>query len=452
MKTISLLVLLSFILIIESLMISKDGFIKDHNNNTLIFHGINMVHKTPPYYPIFTNTIALQLYNDGYNVIRLGIFWKALEPVRNKYNLTYLNQIENIVKICSKYGISVILDNHQDVFSPKFCGEGFPDWLVGSGANPLPEPLGKPVPINSTTGYPLYCNFTSNWQMDYFTDAVNVVFQNLYDNYDGYLISLQNFWSIVVNRLNKYPNILAYELINEPWAGNVYDNPLNLEPGYFEKHTLQNVYMKLVNNIKTDHIIMLEPLTWDYFPTGFTDLPKNTVLSYHIYCLDIANNMTPTQWSICNLTSKIMFKERHLDTIRLGVPGFLTEFGEFDDNLSELSELGNMTYIADKYMQSWTYYGVSEKTKNHLLIRPYPQIINGLLLEYSFNTYTREFTLKYLSNINLNDTVIYIASNWYPDGYNVTISPAIKYIILNNRIYIQNDGIHKESIIYVHIS
>ena len=34
----------------------------------------------------------------------------------------------------SKYGIYTLLDMHQDVLSPKFCGEGVPDWAVDTGS------------------------------------------------------------------------------------------------------------------------------------------------------------------------------------------------------------------------------------------------------------------------------------------------------------------------------
>ena len=38
------------------------------------------------------------------------------------------------------------------------------------------------------------------------------------------------FWEVVADRFKSNPYVLGYELINEPWAGNVYRHPELLEP------------------------------------------------------------------------------------------------------------------------------------------------------------------------------------------------------------------------------
>ena len=54
-------------------------------------------------------------------------------PKRGQYNETYMEVIKTIVSKAAKYGIYTLLDMHQDVMSPKFCVEGFPDWAVNTG-------------------------------------------------------------------------------------------------------------------------------------------------------------------------------------------------------------------------------------------------------------------------------------------------------------------------------
>ena len=44
-----------------------------------------------------------------------------------------MEMIQMIVSKAAKYGIYTLLDMHQDVMSPKFCVEGFPDWAVNTG-------------------------------------------------------------------------------------------------------------------------------------------------------------------------------------------------------------------------------------------------------------------------------------------------------------------------------
>ena len=58
-------------------------------------------------------------------------------PERGQYNETYLEIMKGIVQRAAKYGIYILLDMHQDVMSKKFCVEGFPDWAVNSGNQPL---------------------------------------------------------------------------------------------------------------------------------------------------------------------------------------------------------------------------------------------------------------------------------------------------------------------------
>lgn len=56
--------------------------------------------------------------------------WDGVEPTEGNYNMDYINNIKNIVAMCEKAGISVLLDFHQDLYSGFFCGEGLPKWLV----------------------------------------------------------------------------------------------------------------------------------------------------------------------------------------------------------------------------------------------------------------------------------------------------------------------------------
>lgn len=77
--------------------------------------------------------------------------WEGVEPKRGDYNYTYINVLKKIVKNCNEFGIKVILDSHQDLFSRKFCGEGFPDWVVAR--TDFPHPLRVNMSFDES-GYP----------------------------------------------------------------------------------------------------------------------------------------------------------------------------------------------------------------------------------------------------------------------------------------------------------
>ena len=64
-----------------------------------------------------------------------------------------LQVLEGIVNLLGKRGIYTLLDCHQDLLSPKFCGEGVPDFAAVY-RNASSKPLPFPVPIPSLTAYP----------------------------------------------------------------------------------------------------------------------------------------------------------------------------------------------------------------------------------------------------------------------------------------------------------
>ena len=94
----------------------------DSNGKTRVFHGVNVVYKKKPYHPenvktfdpfySFSREDVINLKKWGLNVIRLFVSWEATEPERGKYNFTYIEAIKNIVEMCAKEEIYVILDAH----------------------------------------------------------------------------------------------------------------------------------------------------------------------------------------------------------------------------------------------------------------------------------------------------------------------------------------------------
>src|SRR5437660_1193878 len=72
--------------------------IEDPGDRVIVLHGFNMVWKTAPYYPpsniypapfgvpqsksYFDERDAQLLEEHGFNVVRLGLIWKGLEPKR----------------------------------------------------------------------------------------------------------------------------------------------------------------------------------------------------------------------------------------------------------------------------------------------------------------------------------------------------------------------------------
>ena len=65
--------------------------------------------------------------------------------------------------------------------------------------------------------------------------------------------------------------MLGYELINEPWAGDVYANPKLLLPGEAGKHNLLPLYdaaNSAIRSVQPDALIFYEPVTWSVMRAG----------------------------------------------------------------------------------------------------------------------------------------------------------------------------------------
>eukprot|EP01121_Diplochlamys_sp_Union-15-3_P017331 TRINITY_DN6080_c0_g1_i1.p1 TRINITY_DN6080_c0_g1~~TRINITY_DN6080_c0_g1_i1.p1 ORF type:complete len:410 (-),score=39.87 TRINITY_DN6080_c0_g1_i1:66-1184(-) len=333
----------------------------------------------------------------------------------------------------NKYNVWAFLDMHQDALNEKLCGEGVPDWAVSSSNN-FPFPVDTPYPINPATGYP-YDSDCSKYGFAeyYFAASTALSFQNIYDNVDGLSDALANFWSTVASQFKDIPNLLAYELINEPFCGDIYSHPEYLEPITADFQNLQPLYAKInqaMRKVDNQHIIMFEPVTWADYGSGFTEVPggddyKNrSVLSYHHY-------VPP------DINVEDTFLVREQDMERLGCGGFLTEFDINGDPIT----VGD---YAERYKQSWTtweYKAYVPKTgwsygfwfpngtintavvKSHS--RTYAYAIAGTVVSSEFNAKTSEYNLSYRINPTCKlSTEIYLnEALYYPRGWNITFSP-----------------------------
>ncbi len=191
-----------------------------------------------------------------------------------------------------------LLDLHQDLISPFFCGEGAPDFLIRppTGLEAFPMPVAPPYGRNASTGYPLSC--PKSFGIYYPTFAVAEAFQNLYENKGGFADAFVGYWSAVSKRFSENPNVVGLELLNEPFLGNFFRHPKLLEPGVTDRTYLAPLYARAVSEIRlhdSNHIVFFEPVVADAGLSGFAAPPDpNSVYSYHVYCAG-----QPSKVSIC---------------------------------------------------------------------------------------------------------------------------------------------------------
>ena len=132
---------------------------------------------------------------------------------------------------------------HQDCFSERYCGEGVPLWAAENQSKSFPFPLElSPWPTDAQNiPSPEYCS-KHDWGTYQFTLSAALGYEHLYTNVNGLRDSFSGFWRAVAERMKGAENVLAFEILNEPFAGDLYANPLLMYPGYADRHRLQPFY------------------------------------------------------------------------------------------------------------------------------------------------------------------------------------------------------------------
>lgn len=64
----------------------RKGRLVDEKGAELIFHGLNLVSKEPPYHTTFSEKDMQFFQSKGINGIRLGVMWPGVEPKRGEFD------------------------------------------------------------------------------------------------------------------------------------------------------------------------------------------------------------------------------------------------------------------------------------------------------------------------------------------------------------------------------
>ncbi|KAA8939208.1 beta-galactosidase, partial [Mycobacterium sp.] len=98
---------------IEIQPISTTGtWLTNSDGQVVMLHGFSQMVKVPPFEPSqdgFSNSDAALLQADGFNVVRLGIFWAAIEPEPGVFNQAYLASVAQTVQMLADHHIYVLL-------------------------------------------------------------------------------------------------------------------------------------------------------------------------------------------------------------------------------------------------------------------------------------------------------------------------------------------------------
>ncbi|WP_343598775.1 cellulase family glycosylhydrolase [Mycobacterium sp.] len=419
------------------------SWLTDSAGQVVILHGLNEVVKVAPYEPSVTgfgNADAAFLAANGFNAVRLGVDWAAVEPEPGVFNDAYLASIESTVQILGNHGIVTILDMHQDLYSNTFGGEGAPAWATQTGGQP-----------NLEAGFP----FT------YFVDpAENHAWNAFWANADAPNgVGLENdyaqMWEYVANYFKANPDVAGFEMMNEPWSGS-QALPTVLGSAYFGQQELTPFYDQVASAIRAvdpTTPIFYEPQTLfgSGVPThlGTVDA-TNTVFSFHDYCA--VNALTGGSVG-CGLLDGFVVDNAEGYAQSQGIPAFMTEFGA-TNNLAALTDtitpadqarlgwtewtftgLGDITTSGSPSSESLVYNPALPPTGSNVdtaelatLAQPYPQVISGTPESWSFtnDVFAFSYSTERADGVGSfpadSQTTISVPSVEYPNGYQVSVT------------------------------
>lgn len=454
-------------------------YLHDGAGRVVLLHGVNAVYKRPPYelYPDpgkpwnFDRADASLMARLGFDVVRLGMTWRGLEPGRapsndpaictpgppgdpGQYDQAvvdrYLRRLAQTVDLLGRYHIYTILDMHQDVYNEAFDGEGAPDWAVCTNGLPNVDPPGR-------------------WSLNYGTPAAGAAFRHFWANdVRGDLQGeFDRVWAAVARYFRTNPWVAGYDPFNEPFStslvtvgGQRFDDQLRCfytgrqfagPPGKARaplscpKQTPAAGVIPTILGADPTHLVFYEP---DIYGSrggpsflGSMDFPR-LVYSVHVYCgyrSPLTGN--PTDVAACaaqdarSLATRVDDRAGLASAAQPSGPAFLV--GEFGAT-SNPSLLRAVTDQFDDHLTgwiywAWKYYGdptgsaaeslvmASGRLRSTagVLMRPYPEAVAGRPTLVSADPTTGAFDLAYVADRGVRaPTVVYLPTALrYPDGY-----------------------------------
>lgn len=199
--------------------------------------------------------------------------------------------------------------------------------------------------------------------------------------------------------------MIGLELINEPWPGNLYENPLVMVPGLSEKFHLQHAYDYLSQEIRSvdpEQNICFEPVTWlNNFESGFIHPPggfkysNSSIFCYHYY-------NPPT------FVPEKFMKARLKDVKKLKSAGILSEFYIINKEGEKNVEIMD---LCDQYSHSWFGWLYNPSPSDYIIpqiIRTFSHRVSGNIIDQRFSETSKFYSLIFHYDKGSGDTIIFI--------------------------------------------
>ena len=438
----------------------------DEYGRERIFNGVNLCDKGWPdgsgnlcHVYEYDEKMFRTLAEKGFNIVRLGITWAAVEPEPGKYNQNYIDGIRKMLDQCEKYGLYAYIDMHQDLYS-NYCyewGDGAPKWACLTNGKKR-----KDIKVVWAEGY-------------FWGKSVHNAFDNFWTNKPfngkGLLDRFTDMWKYVAQNLCDHPALFGFDMFNEPFPGSdggkvfiklikglvkttLTDKRINRAklikdavkldiPAVLEQYNgdiLRDIalgaaelvekfdrerYTPFLNKTAgairsvTDNGIMFidncyysnlsvpckaGPITYDGKPE------EKMCFSPHGYDLMVD---TPLYKHASSSRTDAIFSEHENSQNRLGIPVLVGEWGGYSEGTEWYPHLHHLLRFFDDRKWSNTYWAFHEGLIGDgvmdVLCRPYPRAVTGEIKTYRHNRADNTFTLTYEQTKEFDvKTVVYL--------------------------------------------
>ena len=311
---------------------TERGQIVDEQGRKVLLRGFNtdalVVYPKSPPAPL-DETDATLMQRAGFDVVRLGIDWSQLEPVRGRIDHGYLDRVAATVAMLNRHGLYVVLDMHFRLgWSPRFGYSGAPGWAtIGvPNWNPLPQyswsPSLSPASFISDT----YFWLSSDWKKDFYLA-----------------------WQAVARRFKDHSGIAGYDIFNEA-------HPLPIPPRIFDKYYLWPMFkdaIEAIGAVDPNHLFLVEGILLLTMNTAVVHLKApNLVYGTHLY----EGSLIPPFWTGDPAFLHQRVQQRVKEAAEVPAPLWIGELGY------DLTQEGALTYAdaaldeADRLGIGWAWW------------------------------------------------------------------------------------------------
>ncbi len=418
--------------VVLSRLESEGRWFVDEYGRTILIHGGNVSLIVDDAAGLtFGQQTASRMAEQGFNGVRLVIFFSHLMPEPGVVDEGYLSAMADRVTAYSDAGIYVMIDFHQDEYGALVGVRGMPDWAVINGdLEPLP---GVEFPLGYFTDPAVQKAFDAFWAnatipqsgkglQDYYADGLAAVAARFADN----------------------SAVLGIDVMNEPATGTrcAKPDPATAHCPELEIEYLQPFYQRAsaaITGVASELMVFVEP----FMLQGALGIPIDTPivapkgrrgLSYHNYGPDNAVRERVDNYALDLARRKsaaIINTEWGFTTNPLDIDA---QANKFDRHL--ISWLawprGHFEAVVDLELSSRGQWEMANREGIlRAYARPYPVATAGTPLELAFDSNAGHLTYRYSTQLVSGRpagtellTEISIPAVQFPEGYRVTAEGA----------------------------